>query len=91
MLILIGIWTAAAFLAWLFVCGAGRATESDSVGCAEHDAAIETQGEIPPKTFRKPPSARHRFWPKVDCHNRPPTGAELPLMSTRRLRLGQTY
>ena len=32
MLTLICIWTAAAFLAWLFVYGAGRATKSDPCG-----------------------------------------------------------
>ena len=88
MLTLICIWTAAAFLAWLFVYGAGRATKSDSVRRAEHDPAIEPQGEIPAKTYRKPPNAQ----PKVDCRNRPPTDDELPLTSTRRrLPLGQTH
>jgi hypothetical protein len=49
MLILLGVWAAVAFLAWLFVYGAGLATELDSAGRAEHDSAIEPRDEIPQK------------------------------------------
>ena len=42
MLTVIAIWALATFLAWLFVYGAGRATESNSLERArEHHAAIE--------------------------------------------------
>jgi hypothetical protein len=41
MLTVIAIWALASFLAWLFVYGAGRATESNCPERAEHDAAIE--------------------------------------------------
>lgn len=41
MLTLIAVWALATFLAWLFVYGAGRATESNSLERARHDATIE--------------------------------------------------
>ena len=65
MLMLICIWTAAAFLAWLFVYGAGRATEPDSVGRAKHDSEIENQGEIP-AIHRKQGKDAHMSLSKID-------------------------
>ena len=52
MLTIIAIWASATFLAWLFVYGAGRATESNSLERARHDAAIGAHGERPAKNIK---------------------------------------
>jgi hypothetical protein len=52
MLTVIAIWALVTFLAWLFVYGTGRASESNSLERAEHDTVIDTHREIPAKNIK---------------------------------------